>query len=171
MRQFIKQIWKSKDIPSFILLLAIALPALWLIALPLSSKVQETYLRRFHLANSSFGVWAMQQTVPSMYNFENKYWFNGQPILKDELDQIANDESRVIDPQEKAKAKIKSNMVNHFPTRIATFADHRRMLKENPRGFFYFRSRYRGREIKTTFKIEPGTESEFALRRVETSFE
>jgi len=171
MRQFINQLWISRDIPSFIFLTVIAVPALWLIALPLSTKVQETYLRRFHLANSDFSTWAIQQTVPSMYNFENKYWFNGQPIQKDQLDQIANEETRIIDPKQKAESEIKSNMVNHFPTRIATFADQRRLLKKNPRGFFYFRSRYRGREIKTTFKIEPGTESEFALRRVETSFE
>ena len=152
-----------------VLILVICCAGAWIAALPLSSTVQEAYLKRFHLASPSFGQWAVQQTIPSMYNFENKYWFSRQRVSKDELNEIANNETRVItkDPN----AKIKSNMVNHFPTRVATFADERVHLKDDPRGFFYFRTRYRQKEIKTTYKLDPGTESEFSIRRVETVIE
>lgn len=152
-----------------IFLMLICCAGAWLVALPLSSSVQEMYLKRFHLASNSFGTWAIQQTIPSMYNFENKYWFMQQRISQSDLDELANSETRVLikDPD----AKIKSNMLNHFPTRVATFADKRIQLKDDPRGFFYFRSRYRHKEIRTTYKLDPGTESEFSIKRVETVIE
>jgi len=179
MPHFLKQIWNSRDIPSAILLLAILAAGLWMAALPLSTQVQQTFLRRFHLASSSYPVWAIQQTVPSMYNFENKYWFSHRPMSQDVIDQLASEETRIVNTKgistvrrnTGSETEIVSNMVNHFPTRVATFADERIHLKDNPKGFYYFRTRYRGEEIKTTFKLEPGSLTEFKLRRVGTSFE
>ena len=177
MLSLLKQSWKSKDIPSLILLAIIVVATLWISVLPLSTTVQETFLRRFHLASADFSSWAIQQTIPSMYNFENKVWTSPEPLMQYEIDRLHNEASREIkasgNTKESAgqKRNIQSSMVNHFPTRLATFADMRNRLKSSPNGYFYLRSRYRGKEIKTTFKVEPGTDSEFKLKRVVTSFE
>ena len=171
MLRLLFQSWKSKDIPSLILFAIIAITGLWIAALPLSAAVQETYLRRFHLASANFPGWAIQQTIPSMYNFENKVWVSPEPLMQFEIDQLENEESRIVDSPSGEMAYIESSMVNHFPTRIATFADKRTDLIRNPNGYLYLRSRYRGKEIKTTYKVEPGTEAEFNLKRVVTSFE
>ena len=167
----LKQSWKSKDIASLILFAIIVVAALWISALPLSAAVQETFLRRFHLASANFPGWAIQQTIPSMYTFENKVWTSPEPLMQFEVDQLDNEESRNPIGSTGQERGIESNTVNHFPTRLATFADMRHQLKQNPNGYFYLRSRYRGKEIKTTYKIEPGTDSEFKLKRVVTSFE
>jgi len=183
MLSLLKQFWKSKDIPSLMLLTLIILAALWISVLPLSTTVQETFLRRFHLASASFPSWAIQQTIPSMYNFENKVWISTEPLMQHEIEQLDNDASRDIPKDIKQgtnpslgrslgqKGSIESVMVNHFPTRLVTFADQRSQFKQNPNGYLYLRSRYRGKEIKSTYKIEPGTDSEFKLKRVVTSFE
>ena len=171
MLRLLKQSWKSKDIPSLVLFAIIAIAGLWIAALPLSAAVQEAYLRRFHLASANFPCWAIQQTIPSMYNFENKVWVCPEPLMQFEIDELKNEETKIADSSAGEADGIQSTVVNHFPTRIATFADKRIQLKRYPNGYLYLRSRYRGKEIKTTFKVEPGTDAEFKLRRVVTSFE
>ena len=171
MLSLLKQSWKSKDVPSLFLLVVIVTAAAWISVLPLSSTVQETFLRRFHLASAGFPSWAIQQTIPSMYNFENKVWISSERLMQHEIDQLDNDESRVANSSADNKINVQSSMVNHFPTRLATFADSRAQLKHTPNGYLYLRSRYRGKEIKTTYELEPGTHTEFKLRRVATSFE
>lgn len=171
MLRLLKQSWKSKDIPSLALFAIIAIAGLWIAALPLSTAVQETYLRRFHLASANFPGWAIQQAIPSMYNFENKVWVCPEPLMQFEVDQLKNEEAGISESSAGQTNGIQSTMVNHFPTRIATFAETRTLLKRYPNGYLYLRSRYRGKEIKTTFKVEPGTDAEFNLKRVVTSFE
>ena len=171
MLSLLKQSWKSKDVPSLVLITVIVTAAAWISALPLSSAVQETFLRRFHLASGDFPLWAIQQTIPSMYNFENKVWISPQQLMQHEIDQLDNDESRIINLSASDKRNVESSMVNHFPTRMATFAYRRSVLKRIPNGYFYLRSRYRGKEIKTTYELEPGTHTEFKFKRVATSFE
>ena len=171
MFKLLKQTWKSKDIPSFVLLTAIIGAAIWISLLPLSSVVQEKFLRRFHLASADFPSWAVQQTIPSMYNFENKVWISPERLMQYEIDQLDNDESRIVNSNAGDDRNIESSMVKHFPTRFATFFDRRTQLKRNPNGYLYLRSRYRGKEIKTTYELEPGTDTEFKLKRVVTSFE
>ncbi len=179
MLYFLKQIWKSRDIPSAALLLIILAAGTWMAALPLSTSVQQTFLRRFHLASSNYPAWAVQQIFPSMYNFENKYWFSHRPLSQDVINKLSNEDTRIVNAtggmtvrrDTGVDSEIVSNMINHFPTRVATFADERIHLKDNPKGLYYFRTRYRGQEIKSTFKLQPGTTTEFKLRRLETSFE
>jgi len=171
MLRLLKKSWKSKDVPSLVFFAIIATTGLWIAALPLSDSVQETYLRRFHLASASFPGWAIQQIIPSMYNFENKVWACPEPLMQFEIDQLENEEARIVDSSTGQADCIHSTTVNHFPTRIATFADTRTLLKRYPNGYLYLRSRYRGKEIKTTFKVEPGTDAEFNLKRVMTSYE
>ncbi len=171
MLSLLKQSWKSKDMPSLVLVAVIVMAAMWILSLPLSSAVQETYLRRHHLASADFPRWAIQQTIPSIYNFENKVWISPERLMQFELDQLDNDESRVVSGFLGEKRNIESSMVNHFPTRLATFADERVQLVRNPNGYLYLRSRYRGKEIKTTYELEPGTHTAFKLKRVATSFE
>ena len=167
----LKQSWKSKDVPSLVLFTAIAVAASWILVLPFSSVVQEAFLRRFHLASADFPRWAIQQTIPSIYNFENKVWISTRSLMQFEVDQLDNDESRVASVPSGKNQNVESGMVNHFPTRLATFADRRVHLKRNPNGYMYLRSRYRGKEIKTTYELEPGTHTVFKIKRVATSFE
>lgn len=171
MFELLNQSWKTKDVPSLLLFAAIAAVGLWIAALPLSTTVQEKYLRRFHLASADFPGWAIQQTIPSMYNFENKAWFSPEPLMQYEIDELDNEESRITNPSDGETDNVTSSMVNHFPTRLATWADKRMLLLRHPNSYLYLRSRYRGKEIKSTFKLEPGTDSEFKLKRVVTSFE
>jgi len=44
-----------------------------ILLLPLSGSVRDAAARRFHLAGWPFGVWALVQPLPSMYNFENRW--------------------------------------------------------------------------------------------------
>ena len=45
----------------------------WLAATPLVPAVARATLARFHLRTGSFWGWAIQQPVPAMYNFANRY--------------------------------------------------------------------------------------------------
>ena len=156
MLQFIKQIWDSKDLASGILLAAIAAVACWIVALPFSSSVQTAYLKRFHLATPSFIAWSAQQTVPTMYNFENRYWIAPQPLTGAETFEASknggNSGQEIVG--------LESGMLNHFPTRKITFGDARSVLNKDPNAYFYFSSKYRGREIQSSFRMSPLSDTE-----------
>jgi hypothetical protein len=169
---FILQVWNPKDVASKILLIVIVAVAIWIAALPLSSTVQESYLRRFHLASPNFAVWAIQQPVPAMYNFENRVWASPMPATFDELYAMQPDptDSQSTNAVEQVE-KIETDSVNHFPTRAFTFGDSRSFLKQNPSWYFYLRSRYRDLEIRSGFQISPVSETEVQVNRLEVTVE
>ena len=163
MFQLIKQIWTSKDVSAAVLLTAIAAAALWIIALPLSSPVQEAYLKRFHLATPSFIGWSAQQAVPAMYNLENRYWFNRDPLPV----EMTFDNNKSPMTFGKNFEGFESGMLNHFPTRKITFGDARSLLNKDPNCYFYLSSKYRGREIRSSFQMRPVSGSEIQFRQLE----
>jgi hypothetical protein len=172
MPDLIKQIWTSKDASSAVLLTAIIGVAIWIVALPLSSSVQETYLKRFHLTTPSFVTWAIQQPVPAMYNLENRFWFRRTRLTQDELDLLATGEPDCVGADQSEDAEpIQTDAINHFPTRTFTFAYSRLFLKRDTSGYFYLRSRYRDREIRSLYQVVPLTESEFAVKRLESTLD
>jgi len=178
MRNLLKQIRNSKDIPSTLLLVAIVGIALWIVALPMSATVQEAYLKRFHLASPSFLSWAIQQPVPAMYNFENQV-----TISTGNLEEPAeNPSTRSAESASQSTSDLSTSgpadenmiadfMINHFPTRSFTFGHTRSHLKENPAGNYHLTTRYRGREIRSLFQLTPVTETEIRIKRSEVSFE
>ena len=172
MLDLIKHICKSKDASSALMLTAIVGIAVWIVALPISSTVQETYLNRFHLATSSFVGWAVQQPVPAMYNLENRFWFRRTRLTEDEIDQLATGKPDCVgeDASEDSKP-IQTDAINHFPTRTFTFAYSRNFLKRDPSGYFYLRSRYRDREIWSMFQAEPLSASKFMIKRLESNID
>jgi hypothetical protein len=161
MLHLIHQIWNSKDVASAILLAAIVAVACWIMALPFSSAVQEAYLKRFHLATPSFLAWSAQQTVPTMYNFENRYWVSKRPLTNDQT--FGRDDRPTSG---KTMAGFDSGMLNHFPTRKITFGDARSILNKDPNAYFYFSTKYRGREIQSSFRMKPISENEIQFEQM-----
>ena len=167
------QIWNTKDVASKILLTVIVGVSIWIAALPLSSTVQETYLRRFHLSSPNFAVWAIQQPVPAMYNFENRVWASQMPADFVELyDSMHPDPTHGQSTNAAEQDKgIETDPVNHFPTRAFTFGHTRSFLKQYPLSYFYLRSRYRDLEIRSGFKISRVSETEVQVNRLEVTVE
>ncbi len=169
----LNQIWKTKDIASAMLLLFVGCVALWIMALPLNRTVQESYLRRFHLASANFAVWAIQQPVPAMYNFENRIWASRTAATAEELDHAlcAIPNTRPSVASNDLATNVETDPVNHFPTRAFTFGRTRSFLKQNPSWYYYLRSRYRDLEIRSAFKISPVSESEVLVNRLEVTID
>ncbi len=146
------------DWPSAVLLFAIVATSIWIVLNPLSQTVREVSLQRFHLANRGFAQWAILQPVPTMYNFENRYWVSERPLSEIEL---ARPIENVINQD------FRTRQANHFPARLFTFGDSRKFYLENRgRHFLYLSSRYRGNELKTVFEAVP-TERGYQLHRGE----
>jgi hypothetical protein len=174
MLQLVIKIWKSKDLATLALLLAILLTAGWTLSLPFSETVQESTLKRFHLASPNFATWAIQQPVPSMYNFDNRYWSSPQYLNENDL-QAAELGSGPIELVSQDDSKpligVETDAINHFPARTITFAFSRINLSNHPHRHIYLRSRYRGKEIKSSFRTTPVTDSEIRLERLESSID
>lgn len=160
MVKLVNNIWRQKDLSSLAMLILIGGVAIWILALPLSRTVQDCYLRRFHLATPSFPLWAMQQAVPSMYNLENRYWCCTEPV----------DAEHLWD-QKSGASVAKSNMANHFPTRVITFGDARRFIRMNGESNFYIESKYRGRKLRSIYTLDSIGENKFELVREESTIE
>ncbi len=175
MFQLFKQIWTTKDVSSAVLMAFIGGIALWVIALPLSTTVQDAYLKRFHLASPNFVAWSIQQTVPSMYNFENRVCFSDVEFSEQEISAAL-----VRDPNTKLPTVVGPvdeddtpqvpqpvfETINHFPTRSFTFANAIFEHKDNLNGYFYLTTRYRGREIQTTFEMKSNSPEKFEVQRL-----
>ncbi len=174
MRQLISQIWKTRDVSSLLLLVAILAAAAWNMALPVSEFVQESTLKRFHLATTSFSGWAIQQPIPSMYNFENRYWSSDQTLNVGELRAIelsTRPGKQESEPQKENWVGVETHAINHFPARTFTFAFSRNNLSNNPHRYIYLRSRYRGKELSSSFRTRPISENEIRLERLESTFD
>jgi hypothetical protein len=177
MRKLIQHIWTTRDFASAALLTVIAASSCWVLCLPLSSTVQKCYLNRFHLSSASFPAWAMQQPVPAMYNLENRFWVSPSTLSKTELRDSefrSTVPAPTSGPQLAAGAKptseIGTSALNHFPARTITFGGSRAVLKENPNKYFYLRSRYRGRELLSSYRTIPVSDSEVRVERIESEW-
>lgn len=107
-------------------------------------------MRRFHLRDNSFLVWAIQQPIPAMYNFANRYrvW-EGSPAPPPEA-TAGHSAHQIGDPAE----LLESGCVNHFPSRMITFANARyRLLAERADCWFELESAYRGQRLTTRLHL------------------
>ena len=83
----------------------IACVVLWLILTPIVPAVAESTMRRFHLCSRSFWWFAVQQPVPSMYNFANEFQPSAVPFALDESTDIFSVSGE----------KGPRRFVNHYP--------------------------------------------------------
>ncbi|TWU59408.1 hypothetical protein Poly51_21960 [Rubripirellula tenax] len=125
--------------------------AIWLLLMPWVPAIAESTLRRFHLASSSFGVWAVQFPIPSMYNFANRTRVDALPPgLIDPI--LANPLSTNTDQRDAPERRY----INHFPIRVLTFADTRwRNLHDGKDRWYELESTYRGQRIETRLHAKP----------------
>ena len=98
-------------------------------------------LKRFHLGSDSFALWAAHQTVPSMYNFENRVQFTNE--LLDDAPFDANDETYV------------RQTLNHFPARYITFGGLLpSCFSQRREGTFEMSSTFGDTELVTRWEID-----------------
>jgi hypothetical protein len=135
----------------YVILSMVAAIALWLVSMPFCKFVQRTTINRFHLQTESFAVWAIQQPIPAMYNLYNRYEVRPSP-WKPEPDASEPDNTG------------HSGTVNHFPLRMFTFGDNRKVFlpPEEIREIDIWSS-YRGETLHTRWVATPSQDGGFDL--------
>ena len=103
----------------------------WILLTPIVPAVSDAGMRRFNLMTESFGAWAIQQPIPSMYSFSNEACFG--PVF--------------LEP------RLRYRQMNHYPTRLFTFTDRDDHTKALPM-ILKSRSTYQGRRIEAFHLIE-----------------
>ena len=124
-------------------------------------------MRRFHLTNSSFGAWAIQQPIPAMYNFANTYEVRQWPpnvaggLLVDQLLDLADDETQDF-------GTIHRDHINHFPSRVATFSSQRiHCCGPNQDRWLVTTSTYRGQRVETLTELKALGDGQFNVTRTD----
>jgi hypothetical protein len=113
----------------------------WTLSIIFSPTMRDMAMKRFHLGSDNFGLWAAHQSVPAMYNFENRIQFTNE-LLDD----------APFDPTEKTYEK---RTLNHFPARFITFGDQLASCFSNRReGTFEMSSIFGDTELVTRWKIQ-----------------
>jgi len=148
----------QQDLGFYALVGLVGLVAVWLLAMPFVPALTEATMRRFHLTTESFSLWSLQQAIPSMYNFDNRFEVQRQP--PDAGDPIFHS----LDSRE----RVKSGQVNHFPASRITFADARNWyLDDRHDRWFTLITSYRGIEKRSRFHLKPAGEGGFEMIRLE----
>ena len=110
-------------------------------------------MHRFHLRSSSFWVWAVQQPIPAMYNFANRFEVQQYPpdfISADFLNPL------MVEPERR--------YLNHFPARVLTFANTRYIyLRDGQDRWVTIESSYRGQQLETKFHAKSRAEGGYDL--------
>jgi len=142
--------------PLFVaILLAVCGASIWLLLLPFFSTVARISLKRFHLATESFPLWCVQAPIPSMYNFGNQYEIRDLPE-----DLI----TPVLDSR-------RPRYINHYPSRIVTFANGRyALLQPGQDRWLTYWSSYRGQKLETKVHIKPLGNGRFEYVRQSSEF-
>lgn len=110
--------------------------AIWLLLMPWVPAIASSTMHRFHLRSGSFTWWAIQQPIPSMYNFANRYEVRELP-------------PGLLDPILETSDK---RYINHFPARTLTFANTRfRYLHEGQDRWMTIDSSYRGQTLESRY--------------------
>lgn len=145
----------GKDVGSGMLLGTIGLVAAWLIGILMTTSVSRMALDRFHLQTESFLGWSVQQIIPAMYNFENRFEFQPDRTVAGTVVEFAK----------------KTRQLNHFPIRIVTFFDSRYGLFHEGNGAqLQVISRYRGQKLITDWHVIAAADG-LELKLVEKRFD
>ena len=103
----------------------------WVLLTPIVPAVSKAGMLRFNLMTESFGAWAIQQPIPSMYNFSNR---------------------ACVGPVE-LESRLPYRQMNHFPTRLFTFTNRDDYTEALPM-ILKSRSTYQGRRVEVIHLIE-----------------
>jgi hypothetical protein len=151
--QFFHDIRSAKDFSGLTLSVAITASALVTISILFSQAMTDAALKRFHLASDSYPVWALQQCVPRMYNFENKIWFAAS--IKD------------LTAAEGKSDGMYEATLNHFPARHITYGDLRtRQFRQSDSAIFKMKSSFRGRHLTSIWEIKKDGSGVLRIQRV-----
>lgn len=126
--------------------------AIWLLAMPWVPAIAQCTMHRFHLRTGSFAAWAVQQPIPPMYSFAN---------TTEVCDQLPDHtlSSRGVDHR---------GMINHFPTRVFTWASGRAThLRDGASKWFVLRSAYRGHGVDSVYRLDRSRDGGWTVSLVE----
>ena len=147
---------QTPDYGFFAIVFFVIVVAAWLLLTPFVPAIASSTLHRFHLQSESFSWWAIQQPIPAMYNFANRYEVREFPPGL--VDPILVDP--ILDSSEK-------RYINHFPTRVLTFANTRyQYLNKGEHRWVTVDSTYRGQTLETRFHAQPLESGGFELLRL-----
>ncbi len=129
---------------------------IWLLLTPFVPAVAMSTMRRFQLASKSFAWWALQQPVPSMYNFANQTQVRSTPPgFPEPIISLAdeNDDRRW-------------RYINHYPTRQLTFANARyAWLREGKDQWLETKTSYRGQVLTSVIHAKYVGEGKYEFLR------
>lgn len=136
---------------------------LWIVMTPWVESIAQASLRRFSLTSRSFGVWAIQQPIPAMYNFANTYEVRQWPADVSQafaLDPLFGDSGDA--------GKLRSGYINHFPPRIYTFGwDRAETCYQNQRRWVVTVSSYQDQRVEVMTELKPQAAGRFIVTRQE----
>lgn len=157
MRFFLAALRRSHDALTLSMITLVVGVSVWILAMPVCRPIQSATLGRFHLCTPTYMAWAAQQPIPSMYNFENRYWLFAGSAPEDGS-EVAR---RIAEDQ-----WLESRVVNHFPGRLLTFGDGRyRLLGKGESCHLVLRSCYRGNQLATVWSASASPRGGFDLSR------
>lgn len=144
-KEFFQSIFRHHDWGAALLFSWIIVVVGWSISMLFSTVMKDMALKRFHLASESFLCWAVNQSVPAMYNHENQIQFSNQ-LLGDE-------------PFGSNDATYVKETLNHFPARFITFGNQiPRCFQRQQQGTFEMRSRFADTTLTTRWEIQKNAE-------------
>ncbi len=139
----------------------LGLVAIWLLAMPLVPAVTESTMHRFHLTTPSFSWWAIQQPIPSMYNFDNRFEMQRQP----------RGSGKPILHGIHSREKVASGQVNHFPaSRITSALANTTYSGDLEDWWFTLITGYRGIEKRSYYHLQAREDGGFEMIRLERGF-
>lgn len=137
----------SVDYVYYGIIAVLVLVATWLLLMPWVPAIASATMHRFHLRTRSFPAWAVQQPIPSMYNFANRY--EVREVSPGMLNPVFATSETLFGTSEK-------RYLNHFPTRVLTFANTRyRYLSDGGDRWLIIDSSYRGQRVESTYHARP----------------
>ena len=147
------------DVGFYAIVALVVIITTWLLLMPFVPAIASATMHRFHLRSGSFTWWAIQQPIPSMYNFANRFQvsdvppgFSSDPLFADPLFPEASTQA------------VEKRYLNHFPTRIVTFANTRyRYLNDGQDRWITIDTRYRGQMLESTYHAKPVAEGGFEM--------
>lgn len=137
---------RTRDFLGIGLLVLILGVSMWSVSILFSAAMRDMAIQRFHLGSDSFPTWAAHQTVPAMYNFENRIRFTN-----DLLGEA---------PFHTSHTNYRERTLNHFPGRYVTFGNnHFPCFSKQRQGTFELSTTFGDTNLTTRWEIttEPNT--------------
>ena len=159
-----KRYWRED--PVFVLVMVGVLTVTaWLLATPVVGWVSMATMRRFHLHSENYVTWAAQFPIPAMYNFANRFRYRrvyGDDVPIESIVPVFDLEGQSVNPPEMTPWRY----LNHFPTRVMTFADGRYRYGRTGWPYeFEIESRYGDQLVRSLFRWRRTEEGVYVITR------